>query len=350
MATQITTSFTDSNSNDAWQSLVDRRLLMRGVYNHFCQMFTTKKPLGARQGKTMMFRRYAAPSKQTTALTEGVTPTPISKSKTDVAATLAAYGAWMENSDFLELTLPEGTLDDVDQLSQNMGETMDLLYAIMWASDVTNIVYSSGTSEGTVTSLAVYEDYNKAIRTLRNNKAKRMTPMVSGATKVGSGSIMPGYWMICSESQFYDIRGGDTFKGRFRLPSDYSSLGSALDGEGGALDVGIRILPVPDADLNDSSDSGLVTDDTGSSSIDTNVVASTGGTSADVHYGVIIGQEAAASVSLGNDNGGIIRTALGSAQGADPLRQRSTIGWKKYDARTILNAAFMCHVATAVSA
>jgi len=349
MATQLTTSFTDSNSNDAWQSLVDRRLLMRGVYNHFCQMFTTKKPLGARQGKTMMWRRYAAPSKQTTALTEGVTPTPISKSKTDVSATLAAYGAWMENSDFLELTLPEGSLDDVDQLAQNMGETFDLLYAVMWAT-LTNITYSSGTSEATVTSLANYEDYNKALRNLRKNKAKRMTPMVTGSTKIGSGSIMPGYWCILSEGMFYDIRAGESFKGKFRLPSDYSSASAALDGEGGALDIGIRLLPVPDSDLDDSSDAGLVTTDTGSSSIDTNVVASTGGTSADVHYAVIIGQECAASVSLGNDNGGIIRTALGSAQGADPLRQRSTIGWKKYDARKILNNAFGQLVASAVSA
>ena len=172
MATEITSSYTDSNSNDAWQSLVNKRLLMRATYNHFCMMFTEKNPLAMRSGKTMMFRRYAAPAKQTTALTEGVTPTSLAKSKTDVAITMAQYGAWYENSDFLEQTLPEGTLDDVDQLSQNMGETMDLLYAIMWGTS-TNVVYSNGSAENAVNTLAVYEDYNKLVRMLRINKAKR---------------------------------------------------------------------------------------------------------------------------------------------------------------------------------
>jgi len=343
MSTNITTSFTDSNNKDAWQSLVDRRLLMRGVYDHFGMMFTTKKSFKQRTGKTLMFRRYAALSKQTTALTEGVTPTPLAKTKTDVAATLQAYGAWIEDSDFLAGSLPEGTLENVDLLAQNMGETLDELYLQEWANG-TNVTYSNGSAEASVNTLTVYEDYNKALRSIRNNKAKRMTPVVAASQKVGTGSIMPGYWCLLSESMFYDIRAGSTFSSKFFLPSNYGNS-AAITGEGGALDIGIRLLPIPDADALTGE---MIVEGGGATGGDAAVIAESTD-SADVHYAVIIGQEAMASVSLGIGNGGIIRKALGSAGGADPLDQRQTIGWKKYDDRVILNQAFFQTVKAAVS-
>lgn len=344
MATNITTSFTDANSNDAWQSLVDRRLLMRGTYQHHAMMFTHKKPLGSRNGKTVMFRRYTNLTAQTTALTEGVTPTPLAKAKTDVAITVAAYGAWIEDSDFLSGSLPEGTLENVDLLAQNMGETMDILYMIMWSGG-TNITYSNGSAITSVNTLPVYEDYNRALRSIRNNKARKLSPAVGPSQKVGTGSIMPGYWCLCSESAYYDIRAGSTFKGKFFLPENYGNS-AALMGEGGALDIGIRFLPIPDADALLGS---LIAANGGAVDGDASVIVETGGTNADVHRSVIIGEQAAGSVSLGIGNGGVLKKALGSAGGADPLDQRSTMGWKKYDGRGILNQAFIQLVESAVS-
>jgi len=343
MATNITTSFTDANSNDAWQSLVDRRLLMRGTYQHHAMMFTHKKPLGSRNGKTVMFRRYTNLTAQTTALTEGVTPTPLAKAKTDVAITVAAYGAWIEDSDFLSGSLPEGTLENVDLLAQNMGETMDILYMIMWSGG-TNITYSNGSAITSVNTLPVYEDYNRALRSIRNNKARKLSPAVGPSQKVGTGSIMPGYWCLCSESAYYDIRAGSTFKGKFFLPENYGNS-AALMGEGGALDIGIRFLPIPDADALLGS---LVAAGGGAADGDAAVIAETSNV-ADVHRSVIIGEQAAGSVSLGIGNGGVLKKALGSAGGADPLDQRSTMGWKKYDGRGILNQAFIQLVESAVS-
>jgi N4-gp56 family major capsid protein len=345
MATNISTSFTDSNSADAWQSLVDRRLLMRGTYDHFGMMFTDKKSFKQRQGKTMLFRRYTALAKQTTALTEAVTPTPLAKAKTDVNATLAAYGAWVEDSDFLAGTLPEGTLENVDLLAQNMGETMDELYLQMWAAATTNVTYANGSVITSVNTLPVYEDFNKALRSIRNNKAKRMTPMIAGSQKVGSGSIMPGYWCLCSESMFYDIRAGSTFATKFFLPSNYGNS-AAITGEGGALDIGIRLLPVPDADALTGN---LTAAGGGATGGDAAVIAESTNV-ADVHKAIIIGAHAAVSVDLGVGNGGVIRKALGSAGTADPLDQRTSIGWKKYDARKIVNTAFVQAVYGAVSA
>ena len=343
MATNITTSFTDSNSNDAWQSLVDRRLLMRGTYQHHAMMFTHKKPLGSRNGKTVLFRRYTNLTPQTTALTEGVTPTPLAKAVTNVAITVAAYGAWIEDSDFLSGSLPEGTLENVDLLAQNMGETMDILYMTMWSGG-TNITYSNGSAITSVNTLPVYEDYNRALRSIRNNKARKLSPAVGPSQKVGMGSIMPGYWCLCSESAYYDIRAGSTFKGKFFLPENYGNS-AALMGEGGALDIGIRFLPINDTDAALGS---LIAAGGGAADGDAAVIAETTAV-ADVHRSVIIGEQAAGSVSLGIGNGGVLKKALGSAGGADPLDQRSTMGWKKYDGRGILNQAFIQLVESAVS-
>ena len=48
-------------------------------------------------------------------------------------------------------------------------------------------------------------------------------------------------------------------------------------------------------------------------------------------------------------NGGVIKKDLGSAGTADPLNQRATVGWLKYDARTILNQAFLLEIQHFVS-
>jgi N4-gp56 family major capsid protein len=318
---------------------------MRGLYKHYAMMFTEKKPLAQRQGKNMIFRRYSALGRQTTALTEAVTPTPLSKSKTDVAIALAQFGAWMENSDFLAATQPEGLMDDVDQLSQNMGETMDALYYIGIWSTGTNVTYSNGSAEASVNTLAVYDDFNRALRSLSNNKAVRMSPMVSPSQKVGTGGIQPGYWCMLSESFYFDVRAGSTFKGKFFLPVNYASSASIV-GEGGALDIGIRFLPVPDEDMLAGD---MIVEAGGATGGDLNVIASSDTSKADVHYAVMVGKEAAASVSLGALNGGIIRKSLGSAGSADPLDQRQTIGWKKADGRGVLNQAFFQTVKGAVS-
>jgi len=344
MPTNVTSSFTDSTSSDAIQSFFNRRLLMRATYDHFGMMLATAKPLALRQGKNMIFRRFARHTAQTTALTEAVTPTPLSKSKTDVAIAISLYGGYMVNSDVLDLTQPEGLLDDVDQLAQNMGETMDVLHLREWANG-TNITYANGAGETSVNTLSVYEDWDKALRNLVNNKAKRTTPKIAPSQQIGTGSIMPGYWCLLSNSLFYDIRAGSTFAGKFFLPSNYGNS-AAITGEGGALDVGIRLLPIPDADALLGE---LIVEGGGATGGDAAVIAETSNV-ADVHYGVIIGQEAMGTVSLGGKGqGGIIRKGLGTAGTDDPLEQRCTIGWKKFNGRGLFNQAFVQTVKAATA-
>ena len=181
---------------------------------------------------------------------------------------------------------------------------------------------------------------NKAVRGLRNNKAKIFVPMVEGSQKIGSGSIMPAYWCILTESQLFDVRSDSSFDNKFILASDYGNTTAAIQGEFGALNVGLRLLPVPDADAEVSAGGGA----TGGSG-----VAETS-SNADVHSAFCVGREAAGGVNLAVGNAGVINKALGSSGTHDALDQRSTVGWKKYDARTILNNAFLQEIQSAVTA
>ena len=77
-------------------------------------------------------------------------------------------------------------------------------------------------------------------------------------------------------------------------------------------------------------------------------VKNTGGF-VDVYSLFVIGMEAVGGVNLANGNGGIIRKGLGSSGVFDPLNMRATVGWKKYDARAVLNQNFGVQLYTAVS-
>lgn len=92
MSIHKTTAFTDGTSSDATQSFFDTLLLIRGVYELIHQVPVFQKNLSRRSGKTMIWRRYESLALATTALTEGENPAGRTKSKTDVAATIAPFG------------------------------------------------------------------------------------------------------------------------------------------------------------------------------------------------------------------------------------------------------------------
>ncbi len=77
-------------------------MLKRGQPNLIIQQFAQSKPLGKNDTTTQKFRRYERLSAATTALTEGVTPSGSSPTKTDYTATLVQYGDFLELTDVIE--------------------------------------------------------------------------------------------------------------------------------------------------------------------------------------------------------------------------------------------------------
>lgn len=335
MATNVTTSFTDGTASDATQSFFNTLLLVRGTYALIHQVPVKKYNLARRSGKTMIWRRYSALDLATTALLEGQNPSGKSKSKTDLSATIAQYGDFIEDTDMVIDTQPDAqTTENVELLGQQMGETFDQLYRDLFAT-ATNIVYSSGTTPATVTESIDRNDLDRAYRLLRVNKARTFSPMIMAGQNVGTGPVMPSYWGMCDERLAFDLRHVDGFL----LPSEYAQKTGILAGEIGADKNGIRFLASPNGYYLAGAN--------GTTAAATNI-KNTGGY-ADVYSLFICGQECVGGVNLANGNGGIIRKALGSAGTADPLNMKQTVGWKKYDARVVLNQSFFVEVQTGVS-
>ena len=336
MATNFTTSFTDGTSSDATQSIFNTLLLVRGTYALIHQLPVKKYNLARRSGKTMIWRRYEVLSLNTTALQEGVNPSGKAKTKTDVSATISPYGDFIEDSDMVLDTQPDPhTTENVELLGQQMGESFDQIYRNQYNS-ATQIVYNNGSSVVTVSQVITKNALERGYRLLRTNKARPFSPMIMTGQNIGTGPVMPSYWGLCDERLAFDLRHVDGFL----LASEYgSSRGGVLAGEIGADKNGIRFLASPN---------GYFTTGASGTTIAATDVKNTGGY-ADIYSLFLVGMEAVAGVNLANGNGGIIRKGLGSSGVFDPLNMRATVGWKKYDARAILNQNFMVQLYTAVS-
>lgn len=335
MATNLTTAFTDSTSSDATQSIFNTLLLVRGTYALIHQLPVKKYSLQRRSGKTMIWRRYESLAVATTPLTEGVNPAGKAKTKTDVAATIKPYGDFIEDSDMVIDTQPDPhTTENVELLGQQMGETFDQIYRDLLNS-ATNIVYANGTSVVTVTQIVDKNDLERAYRTLRVNKARPFSPMIMAGQNVGTGPVMPSYWAMCDERVAFDLRHVDGFL----LPSEYASKTGILAGEIGADKNGIRFLASPNGWVQAGA--------TGVTAAGTDL-KNTGGFY-DIYSIFICGMEAVGGVNLANGNGGIIRHGMGTSGVFDALNMKQTVGWKKFDARAILNQNFLVQLYTGVS-
>lgn len=331
----LTTAFTDSTSSDATQSFFNILLLKRGVPMLIHQTGVKMYPLARRSGKTMIWRRFEALATAETPLSEGINPAGKAKTKTDVSATIAPYGDYIEDTDMVVSTQPDPhTTENVELLGEQMGRTFDKLYRNLMAT-ATNITYGNGSSTVTVTQVVDRNDLDRAYRDLASRDAIRYAPMIMASQNIGTGPVMPAYWGMCHENVAFDLRHLDGFL----LASEYASKGGVLAGEFGADKNGIRFLS--------SSQGYKVTGASGTTAAGTNV-QNTGGY-VDVYSIFICGRDALGGVSLAADNGKIIRKGLESGGTSDALEMRQTVGWKKYDARAVLNQNFLQEILVCAS-
>ena len=335
MAANQFTSFTDGTSSDAVQSFFNTLLLVRGTYALIHQVPFKKYNLARRSGMTMIWRRISALAVATTPLSEGINPAGKAKAKTDVSATIQPFGDFIEDTDQLLDYQPENhAVENVEILGQQMGETFDELYRDLLAT-ATNVVWANGTSTLTTTQVLDQGDLDRAYRLIRVNKARPFSPMIMASQNVGTGPVMPSYWGLCDERMAFDIRHMDGFL----RTSEYGSKTGILQGEIGADRNGIRFLVSPNG--------YFLAGATGVTAAGTDVKNTS--SFVDVYSLFIMGQEAVGGINVANGNGGVIRKALGSAGTADPLNLRATVGWKKYDARAVLNQSFFVEVQACVS-
>ena len=267
--------------------------------------FGQKHPIPKNGGKTIEFRKYSPFAKALTPITEGVTPAGRKMEATNLTATVAQYGDYVELSDILLLTAIDNNLTEATALCGNQaGETLDTITREVLVGG-TNVMYSGGVSDrsalGAENKLTV-DDCFKAARFLKTQKARKID----------------GYYVaIIHPDVAYDLMRSDDWV----KAVEYAGSTQLFEGEIGRI-AGIRFVETTEAKIFAKGASG----------------------SKDVYATLVLGADAYGVTEV--EGGGLqhIVKQLGSAGTADPLNQRATVGWKAIKTAERLVEGYMIRI------
>lgn len=297
------------------------RNLLENAKTKFCHAeYGQKRSIPKNNGKTVEFRRWTAfdPAAVIGGLTEGVTPASQDLKQTNLTATVAQYGAYVEVSDMLKTTAYDDVMEGAtDLLGEQLGTAIEWITRNAMCAG-TNVQYANGKTSRAALAAAdklTVDEVRKAVRTLKRKKAK----MFGGSGKRAH------FICICSPEATYDLQDDALWQD----VSKYSNAEQIYSGEIGRL-FGVVFVESTEA----------------------MVYAGGGASSADVHAALVFGKDAYGVIEIeGSGNLHTIIKGLGSGGTSDPLDQRCTVG-AKVDAYTakILNEDWIVRVEHGVSA
>ena len=275
--------------------------------------FGQKRPIPAGNGKKIEFRSFSPLAKALTALTESVTPAGNILDVKTIEAEVAQYGDYIVQSDVLELTALDNTILEATKiLGRQAGLTLDTITRNVLIAG-TNVMYApkinaSTGAETAVTSRAALDAtavltvdlVEQAVTELRAQNA----PTIGG-----------DYVCILHPYAAYDLmRDPD-----WRKPHEYVDTENVYAGEIGKIG-GCRFVTSTEAKIwrGTGCPSGL-----------------------SVFACLFIGDGAYGVTEI---EGGGLQTIVkqkGSAGTADPLDQRSSVGWKALKTAEILIPTYL---------
>ena len=271
--------------------------------------FAQKRPIPMNGGKTIEFRKFASLPKATTPLTEGVTPDGKSLNVTAVTATVAQYGDYITQSDVLELTSIDNTIVEATKiLGRQAGLTLDTVTRNVLQSG-TNVTYCPKSSGDEVTSRAGLDaTCQLTVKVVQQVVAKlkgQNAPTINGKYV---GIIHP----YVAYSLMRDPEWIDAHK--------YAQPDNLFTGEIGEI-AGVRFVETTEAKVYQGGVFGTL----------------------------IMGANAYGVTEI---TGGGLQTIIkqkGSAGTADPLDQRSSIGWKAIKTAELLIPNYLVRVESKVA-
>ena len=271
--------------------------------------FAQKRPIPMNGGKTIEFRKFASLPKATTPLTEGVTPDGKSLNVTAVTATVAQYGDYITQSDVLELTSIDNTIVEATKiLGRQAGLTLDTVTRNVLQSG-TNVTYCPKSTGDEVTSRAGLDTTCQlTVKVVQQVVAKlkgQNAPTINGKYV---GIIHP----YVAYSLMRDPEWIDAHK--------YAQPDNLFTGEIGEI-AGVRFVETTEAKVYQGGVFGTL----------------------------IMGANAYGVTEI---TGGGLQTIIkqkGSAGTADPLDQRSSIGWKAIKTAELLIPNYLVRVESKVA-
>ena len=343
----LNTQTLEAHSNEN-KTFYNKTLLKRMTPNLLFYQYGQKKALPKNSGNKINFRKFNSLAPATTPLTEGVTPEGSNLNITKVEKSVKQYGDYVVVSDILDMLGIDPVITETSEvLGEQGGLTIDTVVGTEIAK-TTNVFYAGEAStENAITAKASGEDIKKIARNLRKTNVK---------------PFADGYYIgIISPEQAYDLQSDSLWQD----VSKYNGGEDIKKGEVGKVH-GVKFIEstnlpkvmtydkTKDADVVASKTYYTLAD--GIYSIVKNPVKDSLSTyyeeTGTLHCAMIFGQDAYGVVDVENSAEGkpsIIVKNAGSAGTADPLNQRSTIGWKALFTAVILNDLAICCYETKVS-
>ena len=271
--------------------------------------FAQKRPIPMNGGKTIEFRKFASLPKATTPLTEGVTPDGKSLNVTAVTATVAQYGDYITQSDVLELTSIDNTIVEATKiLGRQAGLTLDTVTRNVLQSG-TNVTYCPKSSGDEVTSRtgldATCQLTVKVVQQVVAKLKGQNAPTINGKYV----AIIHPYvaYSLMRDPEWIDAH-------------KYAQPDNLFTGEIGEI-AGVRFVETTEAKVYQGGVFGTL----------------------------IMGANAYGVTEI---TGGGLQTIIkqkGSAGTADPLDQRSSIGWKAIKTAELLIPNYLVRVESKVA-
>ena len=271
--------------------------------------FAQKRPIPMNGGKTIEFRTFASLPKATTPLTEAVTPDGKSLNVTAVTATVAQYGDDITQSDVLELTSIDNTIVEATKiLGRQAGLTLDTVTRNVLQSG-TNVTYCPKSDGSEVTSRAGLDaTCQLTVKVVQQVVAKlkgQNAPTINGKYV----AIIHPYvaYSLMRDPEWIDAH-------------KYAQPDNLFTGEIGEI-AGVRFVETTEAKVYQGGVFGTL----------------------------IMGANAYGVTEI---TGGGLQTIIkqkGSAGTADPLDQRSSIGWKAIKTAELLIPNYLVRVESKVT-
>ena len=290
------------------KTFYDMTLIDEAQANLVHDQFGQKRPIPKNGGKTIEFRKFAPLAKATTPLTEGVTPDGKSLSVSTITATVSQYGDYITQSDILELTAIDNTIVEATKLlGRQAGVTLDTIVRNVMQSG-TNVTYcpkvaADGTETAVTSRAGLDNTCQLTVKVLQQVVAKlrgQNAPTIGGK-----------YVAIIHPYVAYDLMRDPEWIDAHK----YAKPDNLYEGEIGEI-AGIRFVQTTEAKIYD------------------------GGV-----FGTLVLGEGAYGVT--EISGGGLQTIVkqkGSAGTADPLDQRSSVGWKAIKTAELLIPQYLVRV------
>ena len=287
------------------KTFYDMTLIDEASANLVHDQFGQKRPIPAGGGKTIEFRKFSPLPKATTPISEGVTPEGKSLTVTAFTSTVAQYGDYITQSDVLELTSLDNTiLEATKLLGKQAGLTLDTIVRDKIHGENKSIFYCSKEDGTEVTSRAnldntcqlTVKELQGAVAFLRGQNA----PTIGGK-----------YVAIIHPYVAYDLMRDPEWIDAHK----YANPTNLYEGEIGEV-AGIRFVQTTEAKIYEGG----------------------------VFSTLVLGEGAYGVTEI---SGGGLQTIVkqkGSAGTADPLDQRSSVGWKAIKTAELLVPNYLCAI------